>query len=75
MNLRHNVITDEGAKLLLQAIVNNEYITKFLIDMNPIRLSIITEIEKHTSLNMQKVAEQEVPTMIEEIVEVKKATA
>lgn len=45
LNLRHNVITDEGAQLLAQALVNNEYITKFLCDMNPIRHSILTDIE------------------------------
>ena len=75
LNLRHNVITDEGAKLLVQAIVNNEYVTKLLLDMNPIRHSILADIEKHTTKNMLKVSEQEVPQMIEEILDVKKKTA
>ena len=75
INLRHNVITDEGAKLLVQAIVNNEYVTKLLLDMNPIRHSILADIEKHTTKNMLKVSEQEVPQMIEEILDVKKKTA
>ena len=45
LNLRHNVITDEGAQLLAQSLVNNEFITKFLCDMNPIRHSILADIE------------------------------
>ena len=45
INLRHNVITDEGAQLLAQAVVNNAYITKLLCDMNPIRHSILADIE------------------------------
>ena len=51
LNLRHNVITDEGAQLLAQALVNNEYITKLLCDMNPIRHSILEDIEHHTKQN------------------------
>ena len=51
INLRHNVITDEGGTQIVQAIINNEFITKLLIDMNPIRHSIIVDIEKHTNKN------------------------
>ena len=72
INLRHNVITDEGAQLLAQAVVNNEFITKLLIDMNPVRFSILADIDKHTRENQQKVNNQEVPTMISEILDVKK---
>ena len=75
MNLRHNLITDEGGQLLLQSAINNEYITKFHLDMNPVRHSILADIEAHTLRNLHKVHEQEVPTMIEEIIDVKKATA
>lgn len=75
LNLRNNVITDEGAQTLAQAVVNNQFITKLLCDMNPIRHSIITDIENHTKLNLQKVNEQEVPSMISEILDVKKRTA
>ena len=69
------MITDEGAQLLAQALVNNEYITKLHCDMNPIRHSILADIEQHTKQNQQKVNDQEVPTMISEILEVKKKTA
>lgn len=55
INLRHNVIADEGAQMLLQAIVNNAYITKLLLEMNPVRHSILGDIEKHTSINQHKV--------------------
>lgn len=48
INLRHNVVTDEGAKLIVQAIVNNSYITKIHLDMNPLRHSILEDIDKHT---------------------------
>ena len=73
--MRHNVVTDEGAQLLVQAIGNNEYITKLQLDMNPLRHSILLDLEKHTSANLQKVNQQEVPQMIEEILDVKKKTA
>ena len=55
LNLRHNVITDEGAQILAQALVNNEYITKLQCDMNPIRHSILADIEHHTKQNQLKV--------------------
>lgn len=45
------------------------------MDMNPVRHSMLGDIEKHTTANLQKVNEQEVPTMIEEILDVKKKTA
>ena len=51
LNLRHNVITDEGGQLLAQAVVNNEFITKLICDMNPIRHSILADIEQHTRQN------------------------
>ena len=57
INLRHNIITDEGATLLLQGVINNEFITKFLLDMNPIRHSILADIETHTLKNLHKVNE------------------
>jgi len=66
---------DEGAQLLAQAVVNNEFITRLLCDMNPIRHSILTDIESHTKLNQQKVNDQEVPQMSSEILDVKKRTA
>ena len=72
LNLRHNVITDEGGLLLSQALVNNEFITRILIDMNPMRHSMIADMEQHCAQNQLKVNEQEVPSMIEEIIEVKK---
>lgn len=75
INLRHNVVTDEGAQLLVQAIGNNEYITKLQLDMNPLRISLLNDLEKHTSANLQKVNQQEVPQMVEEILDVKKKTA
>ena len=53
--MRHNVITDEGAQLFVQAIVNNAFITKLLLEMNPIRHSILSDIEKHTAMNLHKV--------------------
>ena len=57
INLRHNIITDEGAQILLQGVINNEFITKFLLDMNPIRHSILADIETHTLRNLHKVNE------------------
>ena len=36
---------------------------------------MLGDIEKHTTANLQKVNEQEVPSMIEEILDVKKKTA
>ena len=75
LNLKNNIITDEGASLLVQAIINNEYITKFSLEFNPLRHSVLADIEKHTRANQLKVNEQEVPQMIEEILEVKKKTA
>ena len=72
LNLRHNVISDEGGLLLSQALVNNEFITRILIDMNPMRHSMIADMEQHSAQNQLKVNEQEVPSMIEEIIEVKK---
>ena len=75
LNLRNNVINDEGAKLLLHAIVRNDYICKFSVDLNPINHKIINEIEKHTKENQLKVSEQEVPKMIKEVIEIKKETA
>ena len=51
LNLRHNVITDEGGLLLSQALINNEFITRILIDMNPIRHSIIADMEQHSAQN------------------------
>ena len=75
INMRHNVITDEGAQLLAQAVVNNEFITKLLVDMNPVRFSILADMDRHTQENQQKVNNQEVPTMRSEILDVKKRTA
>ena len=43
--------------------------------MNPITVSILTDLDVHTAHNQQKVNEQEVPMMIEEIIDVKKRTA
>lgn len=60
---------------MVQALINNEFITKLLMDMNPVRHSMLGDIEKHTTANLQKVNEQEVPSMIEEILDVKKKTA
>jgi len=57
INLRHNVVTDEGAQLLSQAIVNNAYITRLQLDMNPFRHSILIDLEKHTNANLAKVNE------------------
>ena len=51
LNLRHNVITDEGGLLLSQALINNEFITRILIDMNPMRHSIIADMEQHSAQN------------------------
>ena len=51
LNLRHNVISDEGGLLLSQALVNNEFITRILIDMNPMRHSIIADMEQHSAQN------------------------
>lgn len=56
INLRHNLITDEGAQLLVQSVVNNVYITKLQLEMNPLRHSVIVDIEKHTAQNQLKVS-------------------
>ena len=72
LNLRNNVINDEGAKLLLHAMVRNIKICKFNVDLNPINHKIINEIEKHTKENQLKVSEQEVSKMIKEVIEIKK---
>ena len=53
--MKHNVVTDEGAQLLVQALVNNEYIVRLNLEMNPLRHSILEDIEKHTSANQMKV--------------------
>lgn len=37
LNLRNNVITDEGAKQLVLALVNNSYIIKLQLEMNPFK--------------------------------------
>ena len=42
------MVTDEGAQVLVQAIVNNSFITKVHLDMNPLRHSILEDIERHT---------------------------
>ena len=55
ISLKHNVVTDEGAQLLVQALVNNEYIVRLNLEMNPLRHSILEDIEKHTSANQMKV--------------------
>lgn len=75
LNLKNNNITDDGAGELLESMVSNEFITKVVLDMNPIKFNILKEIEAHTKGNMNKVNAQEVPSMIEEIIEVKKSTA
>lgn len=37
LNLKNNIVTDEGASLLLQTIGNNQFICKVNLDMNPVR--------------------------------------
>lgn len=43
--------------------------------MNPIRQQIINDINKFTAENKSKVIEQEVPTMLKQVIEIKKETA
>ena len=75
LNLKNNMITDEGAQVLLQTIGNNKFICKVNMEMNPIRQQLLIDIQKYTAENQTKVTQQEVPQMIKEVVEIKKEMA
>ena len=46
LNLANNGIEDEGAQALLAALQMNPYIIRFKMDLNPIRHSLIKQIEE-----------------------------
>lgn len=75
LNLKNNIVTDDGAQLLLQTIGNNKFICKVNLDLNPVRHQILNDINKYTASNLTKVTEQEVPTMLREVIDIKKETA
>ncbi len=51
LNLSNNNISDLGARLLLTALQQNKFLTKFRIDLNPIRILINREIDLCLSQN------------------------
>ncbi len=58
--LSNNGIQDEGARALMAAIQVNPYLTKFKLDLNPVRNSLVKEIENLIAINLNKIGGQEI---------------
>ena len=58
LNLRDNLIRDQAGEDFVFAIKENLTLTKFQIDMNPIKHSIFLEIEKVSKRNQTSLKEK-----------------
>lgn len=67
INLRDNLIRDEPADLISIALKQNLTITKFHIDMNPVKHSIVKEMEQSVKRNVVALKDKEFPAIKQEI--------
>ena len=63
INLRDNLIRDEAADLISIALKQNLTIVKFLIDMNPVKHSIVKEMEQSVKRNVTMLKDKEWPAI------------
>ena len=63
INLRDNLIRDEAADLISIALKQNLTIVKFLIDMNPVKHSIVKEMEQSVKRNITMLKDKEWPAI------------
>jgi len=67
INLRDNLIRDEPADLICIALKQNLTIVKFHIDMNPVKHSIVKEMEQSVKRNVTMLKDKEWPAIKQEI--------
>ena len=67
LNMRDNLIRDEAGEAFMIALKGNLTLTKFQIDMNPIKHSIYLEIDKINKRNQATLKENQIPQIQEEI--------
>ena len=63
INLRDNLIRDEAADLISIALKQNLTIVKFHIDMNPVKHSIVKEMEQSVKRNVTMLKDKEWPAI------------
>jgi hypothetical protein len=57
LNLRDNIIRDDGANQIVNALTLNNNIIKLNFDLNPVKHAVFKDIETLTTKNQNKIKE------------------